>query len=68
MKTDWFENIFILSILLIVVVFVSAVFNAPYPTEQEPKDIERIHLPSKCAEYYNTGTDDWVRCMYVEYK
>lgn len=28
---------------------------------------ERIsnHLPSKCRQYYNNGTDQWIDCMGV---
>ena len=27
-----------------------------------------IHLPTKCAEFYNSGTDEWKECMQVGYK
>lgn len=26
---------------------------------------EREHLPTKCAPYYNDGTDQWIECMGV---
>lgn len=28
----------------------------------------RVHLPSICAPLYDTGGDDWINCMLVEYK
>ena len=47
-----------------------AILNAVYPKEpaaMEREAIEpRVHLPSKCNEFYNTGTDEWQRCMMVE--
>jgi hypothetical protein len=32
------------------------------------KDNASVHLPSKCKEYYNSGTDEWSKCMLVEAK
>lgn len=37
--------------------------------EREPVPLEeRIHLPTKCKEFYNDGTDRWIECMGVGYK
>ena len=37
--------------------------------EVEPMTVtERVHLPTKCKEFYNDGTDRWVECMGVGYK
>jgi hypothetical protein len=31
-----------------------------------PKDPPyKMHLPTKCREFYDTGTDEWCECMQV---
>lgn len=32
---------------------------------QESKGRQVEHLPTKCRQYYNTGTDQWIECMGV---
>lgn len=36
----------------------------PAPREKDWSD----HLPTKCAQYYNDGTERWINCMGVGYK
>ena len=40
-------------------------------THAEPAPVvkchEPVHLPSKCAEFYNDDTDAWINCMGVGY-
>lgn len=47
------------------------------PSELDPVDwdvigeevkVERVHLPTKCAPFYNDGSDRWIECMGVGYK
>lgn len=37
----------------------------PTPPKQK---IEHVHLPTKCAPFYNDTTTQWIECMGVEYK
>ena len=45
--------------------------SAVQAEELQPEDVTQsvtFHLPTKCAEFYNNGTDEWVNCMGVGYK
>lgn len=71
-NVDRFEKFFISFVILL---FVSLAF-AVVKTAKEIENIveenherqERRHLPTECREYYNDGTDRWIKCMNVEHK
>jgi sensor domain CHASE-containing protein len=65
------EDVLTLGVILCLTgMTVVAILDAVYPNvpaAMEREAIEsRVHLPSKCREFYNTSTDEWQRCMMVE--
>ena len=71
MKWNIAEDILLaIGMCLFILLLFAAILDAVYPNGDDA--IERgveareFHLPSKCKEYYNTGTDEWQRCMLVE--
>jgi len=63
------ERLMILMILIISLSISIAVIKTAYTTQRMIEDnrTEREHLPSKCEQYYNDGTDRWKDCMGVDY-
>ena len=65
----WDEILVILGICVVSVALGYAIISTVQPTEAPCIEaIEREHLPSKCKEYYDTGTVEWAECMGVERK
>lgn len=67
MKEDMIERVILLGICLVVVAFAYAVLATVTPAEGAVPEVhvETERRPSKCAEFYNSGTHEWKECMGV---
>jgi cell division protein FtsL len=69
---DRFEKFFVLFIILLFLSLSIAVIKTAYSIQENVdnsiKERQRTHLPTKCSEYYDNGTEEWQECMLVEKK
>ena len=66
------DLIFLLGVFVLAAVVSFAIVTTAQEIRDEvtePAQVEEsVHLPSKCAEFYDSGTDEWKECMLVEEK
>lgn len=48
-----------------VYMFLAIYFWQAAKAESRPPSLVVAHLPTKCAPFYNDGTDAWINCMGV---
>ena len=67
-----FEKILIIFIIILFTSLSHAVIKTAYEIgqkiEERTEQRSRLHLPSKCRQHYNDGTNRWKECMGVGYK